>query len=241
MMTVKQVSELTGVSIRTLHYYDSIGLLCPSRTTAAGYRLYDDAALARLQDILLFRELKFSLAEIAAILSRPGFDRKQALSQQIELLTLQKERLEALIAFAKSLQQTGGKPMDFKAFDTSKQDEYARKAKERWGGTEAYKEFTQKTAGYDKARFGALGQALMDRFKGFAALSGKDPADEAVRAEVKALQDFITAHYYTCTDEILASLGQLYGAGGEFTENIDAWAGEGTAAFAARAIEEYLK
>ena len=241
MMTVKQVSELTGVSIRTLHYYDSIGLLCPNRTTAAGYRLYDDANLARLQDILLFRELKFSLAEIAAILSRPDFDRRQALSQQVELLTLQKERLEALIAFAKSLQQTGGKPMDFKAFDTSKQDEYARRAKERWGGTEAYKEFTQKTAAYDKDRFGALGQALMDRFKGFAALMDKDPADEAVRAEVKALQGFITDHYYTCTDEILASLGQLYGAGGEFTENIDAWAGEGTAAFAARAIEEYLK
>ena len=90
MMTVKQVSELTGVSIRTLRYYDSIGLLNPSVRTEAGYRLYDDTAMERLQQILLFRELGFPLADIVRILSSPDFDRQKALSQQIELLELRR-------------------------------------------------------------------------------------------------------------------------------------------------------
>jgi len=90
MMTVKRVSDLTGVSVRTLQYYDKIGLLSPTELTDAGYRLYDDTALERLQQILLFCELEFPLKEIKAILGSPNFDRKRALSQQIELLELKK-------------------------------------------------------------------------------------------------------------------------------------------------------
>ena len=85
MKTVREVSKLTGVSVRTLHHYDAIGLLKPSRVTEAGYRLYDDTALARLQSILLFRELQFSLKEIRAILDAPSFDPADALTQQIAL------------------------------------------------------------------------------------------------------------------------------------------------------------
>lgn len=91
MMTVNNVSKLTGVSIRTLQYYDKIGLLHPAEHTEAGYRLYDDTALERLQQILLFRELEFSLKEIQAILQSPDFDRDKALEQQIELLSLKKK------------------------------------------------------------------------------------------------------------------------------------------------------
>ena len=80
MRTVKEVSKLTGVSVRTLHHYDAIGLLKPTAVTQAGYRLYDDEALGRLQSILLFRELQFPLKEIQAILDSPGFDRSQALA-----------------------------------------------------------------------------------------------------------------------------------------------------------------
>ena len=93
-MTVNEVSKLTGVSIRTLHYYDEIGLLHPSEITEAGYRLYDDTALERLQQILLFRELEFPLKEIKGVLDAPNFDRNRALEQQIELLTMKKEHLE---------------------------------------------------------------------------------------------------------------------------------------------------
>ena len=100
MMTVSEVSKLTGNSVRTLHYYDEIGLLKPTEVTEAGYRLYDDDALARLQTIMMFRELEFSLKDIGRIIDSPDFDRQKALEQQIELLRLRKERLEQLIEHA---------------------------------------------------------------------------------------------------------------------------------------------
>ena len=120
MMTVNEVSKRTGVSIRTLQYYDKIGLLRAAGRTEAGYRLYDDAALERLQQILLFRELEFPLRDIRTILDNPNFDRRKALHQQIELLTLKKQHLEDLIRLARTLQTAGGHTMQFKEFDTSR-------------------------------------------------------------------------------------------------------------------------
>ena len=144
MMTVNEVSKLAGVSIRTLQYYDSIGLLKPAEYTESGYRLYDDTAMERLQQILLFRELEFPLKEIKEIVTRPDFDKEKALDQQIELLALKKEHLEKLITFAREIKEKGANNMDFTAFDSSKLDEYARKAKEQWGQTPAYKEYAEK-------------------------------------------------------------------------------------------------
>jgi len=115
--TVKEVSRLTGVSVRTLHHYDAIGLLKPTRVTDAGYRLYDDTALARLQTILLFRELQFPLKEIKEILDSPGFDPRDALEQQIRLLELQRQHLDTLISHARKIQTTGVTFMDFSPFD----------------------------------------------------------------------------------------------------------------------------
>ena len=148
--TVNEVSKLSGVSIRTLHYYDQIGLLPPTEIAENGYRLYDDTALERLQEILLFRELEFPLDDIQRILQSPDFDRNKALTQQIALLTLKKEHLENLITFASGLKLTGGKTMDFKAFDTHKLDEYAKEAKKQWGQTPAYQEFEKKSKGRSK-------------------------------------------------------------------------------------------
>ena len=129
MMTVNEVSKLTGVSIRALQYYDKIGLLHPAEYTEAGYRLYDDTALERLQQILLFRELEFSLKEIQSILQSPDFDRDRALDQQICLLTLKKEHIENLITFARGLKQVGGMNMDFSAFDMQRWMNTLRKQK----------------------------------------------------------------------------------------------------------------
>ena len=123
MMTVHEVSLLSGVSIRTLQYYDRIGLLPPDGVTEAGYRLYGEKALERLQQILLFRELEFPLKDIARIVNAPDFDRAKALSQQIELLTMKKEHLEGLIVHARKILGTGEKTMDFNAFDTKKMDD----------------------------------------------------------------------------------------------------------------------
>ena len=133
MKTVKEVSRLTGVSVRALHHYDAIGLLTPSRVTEAGYRLYDDASLRRLHTILLFRELQFPLGEIRKILYTPDFDPAQALQQQIELLILKQKRLEGLIRYARQIQKTGVIDMDFTPFDTTEMDRCAAEAKAKWG------------------------------------------------------------------------------------------------------------
>ena len=240
MMTVHEVSRLTGVSIRTLQYYDRIGLLRPAGHTEAGYRLYDDAALEILQQILLFRELEFPLKDIQRIIQSPSFDREKALEQQITLLELKKERLDSLIALAREIRETGVKTkMDFSAFDTKKLDEYAAKAKETWGETPAWQEYEQKSRGRSKAEEAETSRQMMAVFAEFGAIRKEDPAGPEARALVRKLQDFISAHYYTCTDRILAGLGQMYAAGGEMTDNIDRCGGEGTAAFAGRAIAAY--
>ena len=241
MMTVKEVSDLTGVSIRTLHYYDQLGLLPAAGHTDSGYRLYDDAALERLQQILLFRELEFPLKDIQRILTNSAFDRRKALAQQIELLTLKKQHLESLISLAQKTLTTGGTYMDFTAFDTQKIQEYTRQAKQQWGATSAYKEFEQKTAHQTAQEAANMGSRLMEILAVFGGMQHKSPAAPAVQTQVKALQAFITEHYYTCTKEILAQLGQMYGAGGAFTENINAVGGPGTAEFAAKAIEVYCQ
>ena len=241
MMTVKEVSDLTGVSIRTLHYYDQLGLLPAAGHTDSGYRLYDDAALERLQQILLFRELEFPLKDIQRILTNSAFDRRKALAQQIELLTLKKQHLESLISLAQKTLTTGGTYMDFTAFDTQKIQEYTRQAKQQWGATSAYKEFEQKTAHQTAQEAADMGSRLMEILAVFGGMQHKSPAAPAVQTQVKALQAFITEHYYTCTKEIFAQLGQMYGAGGAFTENINAVGGPGTAEFAAKAIAVYCQ
>jgi len=239
MMTVNEVSKLSGVSIRTLHYYDTIGLLHPTEVTEAGYRLYDDAALERLQQILLFRELEFPLKEIKGVLDAPNFDRNKALEQQIELLMLKKEHLENLINFARGIKMLGVKHMDFSAFDTRKMDEYSERAKEQWGKTDAYKEFEEKSKDWTKETTRDIASDFMKIFVVFGSMKEKDPADVEVQEQVKKLQDYITEHFYNCTTQILSGLGRMYAGGGEFTENIDKAGGEGTAEFTAKAIEIY--
>ena len=238
MKTVKQVSDLTGVSVRTLHHYDEIGLLKPAKVTAAGYRLYDDAALQRLHAIMLLRKLQFSLKDIGEILDDPNFDPMEALQQQIELLELQKQHLENLISHARKIQKTGVISMDFSSFDTTKIDRYAKEAKEKWGKTEAYKEYEAKTAGKD---MDAAAKGLMAIFKEFGEIRHLSPASNEAQALAKKLQDYITANYYTCTKQILFGLGQMYAAPGEMNENIDMAGGIGTGEFAKDAITIYCR
>ncbi len=238
VMTVREVSRLTGVSVRALQYYDRIGLLCPAARTEAGYRLYDEKALATLQQILLFHELEFPLRDIREMLHSPDFDRDRALEQQIRLLEMKKERLEKLTALARDIRTTGGKhPMDFSAFDTRKIDAYAVRAREAWGQTPEYREFERKAEGRTPEETDGLNRQMMAIFAAFGAIREEDPASEKALRLTQRLQDFISAHFYACSDAMLGRLGAMYAAGGEMTENIDRAGGEGTAAFAARAIE----
>ncbi len=239
MMTVHEVSQLAGVSVRALHHYHQIGLLRPAKISEAGYRLYDDAALERLQYILLFRELQFPLREIKGILDSPDFDRNRALEQQIALLRMKKEHLENLIDLACGIKMTGVKNLDFTAFDTKKIDEYARQAKESWGHTPEFRQFQEKAKGRTREQEREISVDLMGILAKFGEMQQLDPAERSVQEQVKKLQDFITEHFYDCSNEILWSLGQMYAGGGSMTENIDKAGGEGTAEFAARAIQAY--
>lgn len=129
--------------------------------------------------------------------------------------------------------------MENKAFDVCRPEEYAARAKAAWGHTDAYREYEKKSAGRSDDDASALGARMMDIFREFGKIRGRAPESDEAQALVKRLQGFITENYYSCTGEILSSLGKAYGSGGEFTRNINAAAGEGAAEFAARAIEAY--
>ena len=129
----------------------------------------------------------------------------------------------------------------FKALDAEKIDEYARQAKAAWGTTDAYKEYEQKSKGRTREEEAEISSQLMDIFREFGEIKDADPGSVEAQALVKKLQDFITEKMYTCTEEILSSLGRMYAGGGDFTKNIDSYGGEGTAAFAGAAIEVYCR
>ena len=192
MMTVNEVSKLAGVSIRTLQYYDKIGLLKPAEHTGSGYRLYDGTDIEKLQQILLFRELEFPL-----------------------------------------------KPMDFTVFDTSRMDEFARQAREQWGGTQEFEEFERKAQGRTKEADQAVIEGFRQLFAEFGQMEMSDPGAEMAQTQVKKLQDYITNHFYRCSDEVLFNLGQMYVSSNEFTVNINKMGGEGTAEFVSEAIRIY--
>lgn len=241
MKTVHEVSKITGVSVRTLHHYDAIGLLKPAKVTDAGYRLYDDTSLSRLQHILLFRELQFPLKEIKEILDSPHFDPSEALAQQIKLLELQYQHIGKLISYAREIQKKGSLEVNFNVFDTSELETYKAEAKEKWGNTTAYREYIEKTKNRTTKDFADNADQFMGIFAELGTLKEGSPASETAQSKIKALQDFITEHYYTCTDEILSGLGEMYVGDERMKGNIDKAGGEGTAVFVREAIGVYCK
>ncbi|HHU5231047.1 TPA: MerR family transcriptional regulator, partial [Streptococcus agalactiae] len=138
MKTVKEVSILSGVSVRTLHHYDKIGLFPPTALSEAGYRLYDDEALIRLQEILLFRELEFPLKDIKYLLEQAKEERQDLLAQQIKLLEWKRSHLEQVITHAKRLQEKGDDYMNFDVYNKTELEQLQAEAKEKWGQTAAY-------------------------------------------------------------------------------------------------------
>ena len=237
MKSVRQIAKQTGVSVRTLHHYDAIGLLRPSFVAESGYRYYDEGAVERLYLILLFRELEFPLKEIKEILDAPDYDRNRVLSAQIALLKAKAEHLQECIHLANAIKQTGVNNMSFKDWDSKKIIEYDAQAKTLYGNTDAYKEYTRKSAGRSQEQQKSLGDGLMDLFARLGELRELAPESPEVQSWVKQLQGYITEHYYTCTPQILKGLGQMYAGGGSMTENIDASGGEGTGEFACKAID----
>jgi DNA-binding transcriptional MerR regulator len=247
-MHIREFAELTGVSVRTLHYYDEIGLLKPCRVDEqTGYRSYDETSLERMQEILFYRELDFSLGSIAEILSSPDYDKQKALVRQRELLILKRDRLNRLIDALDNAAECAEKgEMNMAIFDNSDYEaakkQYESEVKEKWGETEAYREHSTRTKGYTREQWAKVTAGMDAVFGKFAACradgnAADSPAAQAVAAE---LQAFITANFYTCTKPILAGLGQMYVCDERFRANIDRH-GEGTADYASEAIRAYCK
>src|SRR5438309_651814 len=156
MRTVGEVSEVTGVTVRTLHHYDEIGLLRPSGRSEAGYRLYAYSDLTRLQEILVWRALGFSLSEIQSILDNPAYDRIEALRRQRELVEREAGRLGALrdaLDNAIDAEEKGTTMSEDTMFDGFDPAEYEDEVRERWGDTDAYRESARRTASYGEAEW----------------------------------------------------------------------------------------
>ncbi|MFM0780347.1 MerR family transcriptional regulator [Streptococcus suis] len=236
MKTVKEMSQLSGISVRTLHYYDEINLLTPSFIAENGYRYYDNEAFEKLQEILLFRELEFPLKEIKKIVGNAAYDRESALKDQIRLLELKKKHLEKVIKHAKSLQQKGENYMNFEVFDKSDLLAFQEEAKERWGNTTAFQEFSAKTNQEGFAQISAEMSGIMMEFGQLKKLSADD---SKVQSQVEVLKTYISDNFYECTNEVLASLGQMYALDNRFSHYIDHAGGPGTATFVSQAIAIY--
>ena len=243
-MHIKEFAKLCGVSVRTLHYYDEICLLKPAFVDEQNnYRFYDEKSLMRIQEILFFKELDFPLKSISEILSSPDYDKQKALKEQRKLLILKKQRLERIIDALDNAQK--GK-ITMNAFDNNDYDtarkQYEIEAKERYGKTDAYKEHEQKTSSYSKDKWQQVNDGLNAVLAQFAEClqSGQAPDCDEAQSLVKNLQNYITENFYTCTNEILKGLGQMYVADERFKENIDKHF-EGTAQFISKAIEIYCK
>ncbi|MCU6796719.1 MerR family transcriptional regulator [Paenibacillus sp. WQ 127069] len=244
---VKEVAELVNISVRTLHHYDEIGLLAPGSINQAGYRLYTDRELERLQQILFFREIGFSLQEIKAILDDPGFDRTQALLAHKELLLEKKKRLERIIdTVNQSIQSAqGGMEMSnkdkFEGFDQSAIEQhkkkYAAEARQRYGHA-AVEAVEKRTDGYTKEDWANITEENDKIHTRIAAAMHRGPDDPEVQVAVGDLRQHITNYYYDCTPEIFRGLGDLYVMDERFTANIDKH-GTGLAAFLREAMHIY--
>ena len=241
MRTVKDVSKLTGVSVRTLHYYDAIGLLTPTKVTDAGYRMYDDTALSRLQSILLFRELQFPLKEIKEFLDSPNFNQEETIAQQIKLLELQYKHIGELISFAREIQTKGVKTMNFEVFDTNEIEQYKAEVKSKWGNSKAYQEYEQRVVSHSEHNDSKFVNEIMSLFTDLGAMKQLPPTDKAVQEKIAALQAYINENFYTCSNDILKELGEMYVCDDRFKKNIDRFGGEGTAKFVSEAIFVYCE
>jgi DNA-binding transcriptional MerR regulator len=250
MYKVKEVADIAGVSVRTLHHYHHIGLLSPVEVSETGYRKYGEAELTRLQQILFFKEMDFPLQKIKRILDDPEFNEEKALEHHREILIKRKKRLERLIH---SVDRTlgsvrGGETMAngerFKPFNKREiedhQKKYEKEIKERWGETNAYKESKRKTAGYSDDDWKKIQEEGNRIDQELVALMDRVPEDEGVQRLIGKKRQHITNYFYECKPEIFRGLADMYVNDPRFTKNIDKWK-EGYAKFLKEAMHVYCE
>lgn len=248
--TINKIAQLAGVTLRTLRYYDKISLLVPSAKSEAGYRLYSDEDIEKLQQILFFRELDFPLAKIREVLSDPEFDRQEALAVQIDFL---ENRAEHYIKLAETAKATlfnlkGGIRMEnnkmFESFDYDKmmeqQKQYEAEVKRRWGDSDAYGISTKRTSKYTKEdweKIKADGEEYLKEL--VSCFNEKVSYDDArMMAVCDKARNQISTYFYPCSLEMYSNLGNMYIADERFTAFYDRFA-KGLAAYYNEAIQHY--
>ena len=246
MYKINEVSKLTGVSIRMLHHYDKIRLLEPSKRTDSNYRMYNDDDIARLYQILLFKELEFPLQEIKQILDDKDFNREEVLKAQRNLIFEKKQRLERILeSIDDTIKNLGVETMsknNFKVFDYEEvkkhQEKYKEETKKRYGKSDAYRESQGKTSKYSKNDWENIMQEAGAIYEELYKLMDKDPSDEKVQELIEKWRNHITTNFYNCTIEIFRGLALMYVGDERFTKNIDKY-GEGLAKFMSDAMNIY--
>lgn len=236
-MKVKEVSKLTGVSVRTLHHYDNIGLLTPDAVTEVGYRIYSDENLSTLQQILFFRELGFPLKKIKELLESPSFDRQEAFEMQHNMLIEKRNQLDGMIeTIEKTIQHGKGEYQmtneeKFQGFDFS-QNPYEQEARERWGDKAV--DASNKKA----AQFGPeMGEEMNRIYFKLAELRHLDPKSDEAQGAIGEWFGFLNK-MGSYSLEAFEGLGQMYVDDERFTKNIDKF-GEGLAVFMRDAMAVY--
>lgn len=228
--SVGQVAGFAGVTVRTLHHYDEIGLLVPSERTHAGHRRYGDADLDRLQQILFYRELGFPLDEVAALLDDPEADPRTHLRRQHELLTARIEKLQKMAAAVEHAMEARTMGINltpeerFEVFGENDPEKYAEETEQRWGGTEAYAESQRRSARYTKEDWKRL-QAEVDDWTGrYVALmtAGEQPSGEAAMDLAEEHRLHIGTWFYECPHAMHRCLGAMYVADERFKAHYDA-------------------
>ncbi len=246
-MTIGAAAKAAGLSVRTLHHYDAIGLLRPSGRTEAGYRLYGDHDLGRLQQVLVFRELGFPLADIGRIMNEPGFDRERALVAQRALLAEKGRRLAAMLAAVDaalaSLQKGSTVTADelFEGFGEFDPTDYEDEVRRRWGGTDAYEESARRTASYSKEDWRRIREESDEITAGFvrAMDDGLPPEDQTVQALAQRHHDHLARYFYDPGLEMYGGLADLWIDDARFTKNIDK-ARPGLAAYQRAAVKAWV-
>jgi DNA-binding transcriptional MerR regulator len=225
--TVSQVARMAGVSVRALHHYDEIGLLRPSGRSEAGYRLYQQADLERLQQVMFFRALEFPLEQIARLMKDPDFDVGAALRMQRQLLarkSVQVQGLMAAVDAALSRLEKGEPVMrNEELFEGWNPGEHEEEAERRWGQSEEWKQSKQRTAGYTRADWVKIKAEAAQIYRQLAALMAAGMPATAIEAmdAAELHRQHISRWFYDCSRAVHRGLGELYVADPRFTANID--------------------
>ncbi len=230
--SVGQVAGLAGVTIRTLHHYDEIGLLSPSGRSSAGYRIYEESDLRRLQQILFYRELGFTLEEIATIVNDPRTDTVGHLRRQRGLLIARIERLSAMVTAIEHEMEAKMRGIRlapeerFEVFGNFKPEDYAEEAQQRWGNTEAYRQSQRRIATYNKEDWLKIKAEEEEVRASLAAAfaAGSGPDSEEVMAAAEAHRQHISRWFYECSYDVHRSLTDMYVNDERFRANYDALA-----------------